>query len=447
MTEPSREGEVLRQVVVPRRIMEDALRHLLRNQQRVALGRAGINRTPRLVELICRELRPLPVPSTASVAPWVLVTLGRGEGPSRERRLEMLRMWGDPLSSSPVALISIDQQAERGRFDAIFRSPAGEMEPVHALKIVGPGMHRELTLEGAEASPIPELTPREREKWSRSIGAMGDAAWRRLRSLHFCIVGVGRTGSLVATSLTRWGVRQMTLVDPDRLELHNVDSMDGVTDRDVGRLKVSSVRDYLVSIGAQNGATFAVAESITSLQAFAAAKEADFLICSVDHDGARVATAIIAALFCKPVLDLGTGIFNEAGSRRMGGDIRLILPGERCLLCFGGISNLEAGRSIFSAPSRPPAMPWRQQRAGSSRALNQTVSHLGLLQVQDVILERLDQSQWLHLELDNHGLPTIQSIDPPANPVCPLCQRFGEGDEGLSRVRELQSALTESTTR
>ena len=51
------------------------------------------------------------------------------------------------------------------------------------------------------------------------------------------------------------------------------------------------------------------------------------LISCVDHDEARLATGIIAALYAKPLLDIGTGVFGSGEGRQMGADIRLILPG------------------------------------------------------------------------------------------------------------------------
>jgi molybdopterin/thiamine biosynthesis adenylyltransferase len=427
-------------------MLEAALRQMLQGDDVMMAGRAGINRPPRLAEYICRELRLSALTTLPLASPAVVLMWGRESQNPVGHQLRLPGWLREPANPGPLAILTLEQHPMRGRLDAVLRSSSGQIEPIHAIKIIGAGMHVETTPSAESVFPNIVLTPTDLEKWSRTIGFLGEDAWRRLRSLRYAVVGLGRTGSLVATSLIRWGVQRLTLIDADRLELHNIDSMDGVTDRDVGRLKVSTLRDFLLNIGTRNAEITTVGESITTLRAFAEAKAADFLICSVDDDGARLATAIIAALYCKPLLELGTGVFIEARNRRMGGDIRLILPGERCLLCFGGISNLDAARSIFSRQGRAAPIPWHQQRAGSSRALNQVVSHLGLLQIQELITERLEQSRWLHLEVDSNGLPTIQSIDPPVFSACPLCRRFGEGDEGLSRVRDLQSALARSTT-
>ncbi|MGE0824221.1 MAG: ThiF family adenylyltransferase [Candidatus Binatia bacterium] len=242
----------------------------------------------------------------------------------------------------------------------------------------------------------------------------------------FCVVGVGRTGSLVATSLARMGIRQLTLIDPDRLELHNLDAMDSLTTHDLGTLNAALL-------------TTAIPDSITTLRAFVSAKEADVVICCADNDGARLAAGVIAAVYAKPLLDIGTGVFGTAEARRMGADIRLILPADRCLLCCGGITDVEQARQIFMAQPVAPRQPWNEERAGSLRSLNQIAAHIGLRVLEDFISERVQESRWLRLEFDAQGFPSVQVITPPPALTCPLCRHRGHGDGGLIAVREILS--------
>jgi hypothetical protein len=193
------------------------------------------------------------------------------------------------------------------------------------------------------------------EVWSRTIGALGQAAWRRLRSLHVGVIGCGRSGSLAATALRQLGVRRFTLIDPDVLEPHNLGEMDGVGPADIGRPKVHAVAETLRQ--PDDCAVLAFADSILSLSALVVAKRADVLFCCVDSPAARLATACLAALYLKPLVDIGTGIFNEssgpaAPARRMGADVRLVLPG-RCLLCLGGIADLARARTELLAGPAP----------------------------------------------------------------------------------------------
>jgi hypothetical protein len=68
-----------------------------------------------------------------------------------------------------------------------------------------------------------------------------------------CIVGTNHLKAethylarrIAAVTLAKLGVGQLTLIDPDAVEPHNVADMDGVCDADVGRLKVETLADYL----------------------------------------------------------------------------------------------------------------------------------------------------------------------------------------------------------
>src|SRR5262249_7458871 len=123
--------------------------------------------------------------------------------------------------------------------------------PLDVLHLVGSGMFR-LMLTCPYASwqgtpPAADVLQTEASHtatalWSRAVGALGSTAgWQRLIGLRIVLIGVGRTGSLVATTLARLGCQHLTLIDPDRLEPHNLGEMDSVCRSDVGRYKVDAV--------------------------------------------------------------------------------------------------------------------------------------------------------------------------------------------------------------
>jgi hypothetical protein len=247
------------------------------------------------------------------------------------------------------------------------------------------------------------------------------------------VVGAGRSGSVAALALRQVGVRRFTLVDPDDLELHNLGEMAGVRRADVVRKKALALADGLArDAGAVECS--AVAESVTTWRALAALKPADLLLCCVDNPAARLATACLAVLYLKPLLDLGTGVFRERGGRRLGADVRLVLPG-RCLLCLGGIAGVEetGGRLLQEAA---PAAPrdWRQERAGSLHSLNGVAVHLGVRLVEDLAEGRLAGSTWLHLDYDEAGRPNLEAQGALPRAGCRLCALTALGDGGCHLV-------------
>ena len=318
---------------------------------------------------------------------------------------------------------------------------ADAIEPLHQLSLVGAGMHR------IPISDPPDQvhatngrhTRSDHLRWSRTIGALGgEAVWQRLTQLSVAIIGCGRTGSLVAVSLARLGIRQLTLIDPDLVEIHNLGEMDGIGDADLGRPKAEALADRLRSLlpGVQVSIS-AVAASIAAPAAFDAAKACDVLFCCADNDAARLATAILATLYHRVLVDIGTGIFyrdspaeeqtsgraqqreglvqsalspafsasQQPAPRTMGADVRVILPGDGCLLCRGNLSNYAQAVEDICNHHEPADLQnqWSQHRAGSLRSLNQLAAALGVQMLQDVVSARLESSTWARIEFNEVG--------------------------------------------
>ncbi len=59
----------------------------------------------------------------------------------------------------------------------------------------------------------------------RTIDTWGIGTQRRIGNLRIGIVGLGSVGAMVAEALARMGVSEMTLIDPDVIELHNLDRL------------------------------------------------------------------------------------------------------------------------------------------------------------------------------------------------------------------------------
>ena len=68
---------------------------------------------------------------------------------------------------------------------------------------------------------------------------------RRLKRSRVCILGIGGTGSIIATSLAATGIGALTCVDPDTVELPNLNRAVLFSEADVGRLKVAAAAEKL----------------------------------------------------------------------------------------------------------------------------------------------------------------------------------------------------------
>jgi len=125
----------------------------------------------------------------------------------------------------------------------------------------------------------------------------------------------------------------------------------------------------------------------------------------------------------------------------MGADVRLTLPGERCLECLGGLADPEGARhALASAEAERAARldrDWRAERAGSLRSLNQLAAAVALRLWEDLVAERVRSSTWLHVEFDHAGRLSVTDRTAPRSGTCRLCGLAGWGEAGLARVAEL----------
>lgn len=254
------------------------------------------------------------------------------------------------------------------------------------------------------------------ERWRR-----GDLRHRRrttrerLRGLHVAVVGCARLGSALALGLARAGIGRLTLVDGDVLEDHSLDAVECFA-ADVGRPKVEAVVGYLAEV-APAVRVRTIAAPVEGAAAFEACSGADLVASAPDDNRARLAAALAATAHLRPHLDLGTGVFVEAGIWTAGADVRLMLPADGCVLCAGGL-DLSRGRAAH----------WRRERAGSLRSLNQMAAGQALALVEALVAGGLERSTWVRLLLEQDG--GMEALEMPweVDPACPLCRRGGTGE-------------------
>jgi hypothetical protein len=373
---------------------------------------------------------------------------------------EMANTWivqhaAQPPSGSAVLPTGVSGRLDlggerwRGRTWGRVRTPEG-IEPLDQLVIAGPGMHRidtgnrrraEPQLEKGGGSNVPG--PR---RWSRTIGGLGGpAVWRRLIGLRIAIVGCGRSGSAAAEILARLGISRLSLIDGDTIEPHNLGEMSVVAADDLGRPKVQAVAVGLERMMAGTGmvATPVVA-SLIRPDALEAARDCDVLFCCADNDAARLACALVATLDHKLLIDIGTGIQFEGAeggrTRVMGADVRLILPGDGCLLCRGRLARLARALDDLCYPVRQRRAPaddgqWQRQRGGSFASLNHLAVALAVQMLLDLVSGRIQSSTWTQLEFDQSGRLAAHYPEPVGRaadePPCALCAKAGLGDGGL----------------
>lgn len=323
-----------------------------------------------------------------------------------------------------AAAVVLGERSAAGRVMALFHGREGRRS-YDRVRIVGPGM----PWEPLHLAPPP--TEAERERWSRTLGALGASAWQRLRGLHVALLGCGRTGSVMALGLARWPVGRLTLIDGDRVEAHNLGEMAGLGASHLGMTKVEALRQVCIDLGLRpDQVVTAIPTADDTLAALLAARTADLLVCAVDHPLGRMVAAVVATLYARPLLDLGTGILPDENGRRLGADVRLVLPG-RCLSCFGGVAGWPEVRDARRRHESLANVPWHVQRVGSLASLNGLAANLGLRLIEEVAQEGPADSRWVSLDLSTPTRWILDSTQPALGHDCRLCRWTGRGDTSL----------------
>jgi hypothetical protein len=354
------------ELVCPRAWFEELLRAGLHpaSEGRAYLAPFGTATTPGRLRLLVKapfETNP------SGPGPWLRVRFRSG-------RPEAAASPEGPWAAELI----LGRGPAEGRWGGWLLTPEGPARPIRRLFLPGPGMFR--------LSAVPESEPgvaaEPGGRWSRSRGALGEGAWGRLVGLRIGVVGCGRLGAAIAAALARNGVRGLVLVDPDRVEGHNLGEADGWTEADVGAFKAEALARRL---GAECPwvRAEAVAAPVEGWAALHALKGCDLLVCAADREGARRAAGMLAARYHLPLLEAGTGVFADpGGGRRLGLEVGLFLPGQGCRACLEG----------EAAGAQEGELPWWADRLGSLRSLNLVAAGLALLVLEGLVREEVSGS-------------------------------------------------------
>ena len=136
---------------------------------------------------------------------------------------------------------------------------------------------------------------------------LGKEMMQRLSSRRVIIFGVGGVGSWCAESLVRSGIRQLTIVDSDRVCITNINRQLMATTKTVGQVKVDVLRERLLTINPS--------AEITALQKIFTEETADsFDIGSYDYVIDAIDSLKDKALLILMACRLGVKLFSSMGA-------------------------------------------------------------------------------------------------------------------------------------
>jgi molybdopterin/thiamine biosynthesis adenylyltransferase len=322
-----------------------------------------INGTPRYV---VRELKPVPESAyqsrttvSASISPAYCVELSNR---ARSSGLGVVLAHTHPGKNAHKSFSSIDDHGEiplkdyfERRMPGSFHATAIFTEDDGKCRQLGSNQLAILRSVGKEVHHLSDAAPDTEhgaERFSRQVLVFGKQSQKKLGLMKVAIVGLGGTGSLAATELAYLGVSNFVLIDPDVVDMSNLNRLVGATVGDVGKAKVEQAANWIRTINHDAACTQYVGDIVDDHTA-KLLLDCDFIFLCTDSHASRAVVNQITYQYLIPCIDMGVAIHSANGSiNHIVGRAQMISSGLPCLICSGWIDANQVRIEMMSYEQR-----------------------------------------------------------------------------------------------
>ncbi len=278
------------------------------------------------------------------------------------------------------------------------------------------------------------------EVFKRQSAAFGKPFVDELSSLRVAVVGAGGTGSPAITLLARAGIKELVIVDNDKLESSNLNRVRGAKLEDVGRNKAAILRDVVADIGLSTEIAHFPSRVDEDPAVIDVLSTCDAVFgCTDDQIGRETLNAAVY-LYALALIDVGLGgqvALDQIGQpslRYHFGRVSTVLPefGE-CLFCQGVINEqwIRHEYAVRENPLLTPAQAAeRYLQGGGEHApgvgpFTSAIADFSVATLFD-LLQRFPQFP-PELRRDAFRLDFVRmefrSVQEKNDPDCPYCRR------------------------
>lgn len=184
-----------------------------------------------------------------------------------------------------------------------------------------------------------EFSSGDREVGKRTVQAFGEGTFNLLKKLKIGIVGCSGTGSPVVEQLVRLGVGNLVLVDPDKVELKNLNRILNTRREDAKqqRHKVERLKEAIAGFDLGTKVTAFEKNIYDDPECLRDLAECDVLFGCVDSVDGRDLINRISTYYLAPYFDLGVKLEanGTGGISKIVGTVHYIQPGRSSLLSRG----------------------------------------------------------------------------------------------------------------
>lgn len=274
-----------------------------------------------------------------------------------------------------------------------------------------------------------------REILKRTFDSWGEKNQNAISRIHVGIVGLGSVGAIVAETMARIGVGRVTLIDPDKVELHNLDRLLYATLNDIGIFKVNLAETKMRQHStAEQIEIVSIPTSVHEAEAYKQALDCDILFCCVDRPVARDVLNFIAYCHLIPVFECGIEVIpnqNQDGLFAPHWRTHLITPHHQCLRCNGQYITSEVGMELDGSLDTPTYV---QNLDPKERRRNQNIFPFSLavtgMTVNQMLRYLIAPEWWPATPQEHYQYMTgeVNVTDGQCHQGCPFPKREAQGD-------------------
>ena len=178
--------------------------------------------------------------------------------------------------------------------------------------------------------------PKRKNMLRRTFDTWGTIHQNNIARLKVGIVGLGSVGCIVAEAIARIGINNVVLIDPDKVEEHNLDRLLYGTTDNIGAYKVDVASEFVKKHSTANKVNVkTMPRSIQHGRTYSEALDCDFLFSCVDRPVARDVLNFISFAHLIPVIDGGVAVTLNKDGAFYGSHWRahIVTPYHQCMRC------------------------------------------------------------------------------------------------------------------
>jgi molybdopterin-synthase adenylyltransferase len=280
------------------------------------------------------------------------------------------------------------------------------------------------------------------ENHDRQVRAFGKEGQSIIEQLRIGIVGLGGTGSFVSNQLAYLGGSDFILIDPDDIELTNLNRLVGSTAADVESPKVEVAKRNIYSINNKANVR-SIKGDVTYENVAKELISCDFIFCCTDSHASRAVINQIAYQYYIPSIDMGVSISTKDGAvSHITGRVQMLSPGLGCLVC-GNVLDGNAIRREMMNEEQKKADPYFNSSIGEPEpaviSLNGTMSSLAITMFLGAVTNIPAKARLQYYD----GIKgVLRSVIQSQNPSCIVCSKngaLGLGHQGNLPTRRAKS--------